>query len=135
MSEFHYRASDQRVADISDVLKDMVNGYLEAAMFTDSGDDMGISADDVFAHSAVAVAYSDCAAFLQVSFGLLVDGEAANKLSYTEIGHNFWYTRNHHGTGFWDRGLGDAGEKLTNISHAMGPACLYLGDDGRVYFG
>lgn len=50
-----------------------------------------------------------------------------------QSGHDFWLTRNHHGAGFWDRGLGKVGERLTKSSHVYGSANLYIGDDGRVY--
>lgn len=35
-------------------------------------------------------------------------------------GHDFWLTRVGHGAGFWDRGLGDLGERLTDASKAYG---------------
>ena len=34
-------------------------------------------------------------------------------LDYSQIGHDFILTRNGHGAGFWDRGLGERGERLT----------------------
>lgn len=52
-----------------------------------------------------------------------------------EAGRDFWYTRNHHGCGFWD---GDWPEPyattLTNAAHSFGEVGPYLGDDGKVYF-
>jgi hypothetical protein len=48
-------------------------------------------------------------------------------------GHDFWLTRNGHGAGFWDRGLGETGEKLTAAAHAFGECNLYVGDDGKLY--
>ena len=39
-----------------------------------------------------------------------------------QIGHDFWLTRAGHGAGFWDRGLGEAGDRLTD-------ACRPYGDD------
>ena len=50
-----------------------------------------------------------------------------------QLGHDFWLTRNHHGAGFWDRGLGDIGDRLTEAAHVYGSVDLYIGDDGRVY--
>jgi hypothetical protein len=54
---------------------------------------------------------------------------------YTEeqAAYDLWLTRNGHGAGFWDRGLGEAGEVLTKLAHEMGACDLYLGDDGLVY--
>jgi hypothetical protein len=37
-----------------------------------------------------------------------------------QIGHDFWLTRNRHGAGFWDRGLGERGQYLTDASHPYG---------------
>lgn len=49
-------------------------------------------------------------------------------------GHDFWLTRNGHGTGFW---AGDwnqpLGEVLTTLSHEFKETSLYLGDDGLLY--
>lgn len=49
-----------------------------------------------------------------------------------QIGHDFWLTRNHHGAGFWDRGLGDIGEELTKACHVYGDVYLYVSDNGKV---
>lgn len=54
-------------------------------------------------------------------------------LDYAQIGHDFWLTRNGHGSGFWDRGIGAVGDRLTAAAKAWGSADLYLGDDGLVY--
>lgn len=48
-------------------------------------------------------------------------------------GHDFWLTRNGHGVGFWDRDLGDVGERLTDASEAWGTFDLYVGDDGQIW--
>lgn len=48
-------------------------------------------------------------------------------------GHDFWLTRNHHGAGFWDRGLGEVGNMLTTAAHKWPEVDLYVGDDGLVY--
>lgn len=36
------------------------------------------------------------------------------------VGIDFHLTRNHHGAGFWDRGTGAAGERLTANAHPYG---------------
>ena len=48
-------------------------------------------------------------------------------------GHDFWLTRNGHGAGFWDRGLGEVGDRLSNACKAFGSYDLYIGDDGKIY--
>lgn len=46
--------------------------------------------------------------------GNLLDG-----ISEEQIGHDLWLTRNGHGAGFWDRGYGVTGEKLTTLAQEM----------------
>jgi hypothetical protein len=50
----------------------------------------------------------------------------AFELSEAQIGHDFILTRNYHGVGFWDRGLGDAGERLTDVAHSFGEVHAYI---------
>lgn len=50
-------------------------------------------------------------------------------------GHDFLLTRNRHGAGYWDRGLGEIGRKLTEAAHTFGSCDLYVGDDGEIYVG
>ena len=72
---------------------------------------------------------SDCLGFLSEASTLL----AKTSLTFDLAGHDFLLTRNGHGAGFWDRGLGDIGDKLTDMAHNYGTVGLYLGDDGQVY--
>jgi hypothetical protein len=60
---------------------------------------------------------------------LIDDGKA----SAGEVGYNFILTRNHEGAGFWDRGWGEIGARLTEASHPYGSMGAYVGDDGKVY--
>ncbi len=57
----------------------------------------------------------------------------ASGLSSEQAGHDFWLTRNGHGAGFWDRGLGALGERLSKESKPYGSCDLYVGDDGQIY--
>jgi len=47
-------------------------------------------------------------------------------------GHDFWLTRNHHGAGFWDRELGDVGDRLTEACRAYRELDLYVTDDRKI---
>ena len=59
--------------------------------------------------------------------------------SEEQNGHDFWLTRNHHGSGYWDREqmaeakFSEVGERLTEAAEAYGECNLYRGDDGRIY--
>ena len=46
-----------------------------------------------------------------------------------QFAHDFWLTRNGHGAGFWDRGLGDVGDKLTEMAETHGSCDLYLSEE------
>lgn len=48
-------------------------------------------------------------------------------------GHDFWLTRNGHGAGFWDRGLGEVGDRLSEAAKVYGGEDWYIGDDGKIY--
>tara|TARA_Y100000310_G_C20550418_1_gene747771 strand:+ start:553 stop:924 length:372 start_codon:yes stop_codon:yes gene_type:complete len=71
----------------------------------------------------------DCFAFLVANKELLNQSE----LTAEQIGHDFWLTRNGHGTGFWDRGLGDVGDKLARSCKVVAECDVYIGDDGKLH--
>lgn len=52
-----------------------------------------------------------------------------------KAGTHLWYTRQGHGTGFWEEGEwpGLAGEILLERAEALQEVSLYLGEDGLVY--
>ncbi|AEK10196.1 hypothetical protein FDI14_gp119 [Mycobacterium phage SirDuracell] len=49
-------------------------------------------------------------------------GGLDNAARSAQFGHDFYLTRESHGAGFWDRGLGEPGEYLTGIAKSYGPA-------------
>lgn len=64
---------------------------------------------------------------LEQFFELCEDTLIASKLSPEQIGYDFILTRNGHGTGFWDRGLGEIGDTLTKWSQTFGSVeSLYI---------
>jgi hypothetical protein len=76
---------------------------------------------------------SDCEDFLTAHAPLLAQAMTESGYDIEQAGHDFWLTRNHHGAGFWDRGLGKVGDELTEAAHAYGEVDLYLGEDGMVH--
>lgn len=48
----------------------------------------------------------------------------------SQVAHDFHLTRNGHGAGFWDRGAGDVGERLTEAAKVYGTAELMGHPDG-----
>lgn len=107
-------------------------GYLEAALWS-SNDDDGVPLDenygiDDFSPVALAEAIRDTEAFRRKAGSLLDD------IDPSQAGHDFWLTRNGHGAGFWDRGLGDVGEKLSDVSGEFGEQYPVVGEDGHVHW-
>lgn len=49
-------------------------------------------------------------------------------------GHDFWLTRNSHGTGFWDRGNEPFWKALSAIAERQGSCDVYVGDAGHLHF-
>lgn len=48
--------------------------------------------------------------------------------------HDFIFTRNRHGAGFWDGDWQQPwGDQLSKLSHQFGEVECYVGDDGLVY--
>ncbi len=120
--------------------------YIEAALWssTDNSDEQGgdpldqnYGIEDI-ADDTLAAIEKECAEFQATHGALLEKAYGLYKTSgewsaYAQAGHDFWLTRNHHGAGFWDRGIGKVGELLTEASHAAGERDIYVGDDGRLY--
>lgn len=81
----------------------------------------------------------DCASFvrdnwadlaaLPRSYGHADDGRPDPDAVASSAGHDFALTRNHHGAGFWDRGLGDLGDRLTKAAHAYGESSAWVHAD------
>lgn len=117
------------------IITAVYNAYLEAIAFTDTGHSDGECESGIeFSDECKLESMRDCADFLArcESAGLLAQYTQENQ-TWDSFGIDFWLTRNHHGAGFWDRGMGDLGEKLTSIAHTMGERSLYEGDDGKGY--
>lgn len=57
-------------------------------------------------------------------------------LDAAQTGHDFILTANHHGAGFWDRGLGERGKRLTEACRPYGEydAEFALDEDGDVVY-
>lgn len=119
--------------------KSFLHGYLVCALWSsveDEGNPLGdnYSIDDL-APEAAAQAEEECKDFLLHNTADILDA-IDTKLGYTwsSAGHDFWLTRCGHGAGFWDRGLGDIGQRLSDAAHIHGNRDIYVGDDGKLYF-
>ena len=90
--------------------------------------DQNYDSDDIAPKTKVQMT-ADCEAFMDAN------AEALKDYPVTEAGHDFWLTRNHHGSGFWeyDHGTEEQCDKLTEDAHAYGEFDLYIGDDDLIW--
>lgn len=122
-------------------LDEFVMAYLECALFaeTDNADDSGgepldrnFGIED-FSDEARVEAMDECKDFMELVRENVRDVPEDYEVS--QAGHDFWLTRNGHGAGYWDRGLGDVGDALTKWAKSMGTRNVIVGDDGKLFFG
>lgn len=118
-----------------------LESYLECALWssTDEQEDGngGPPLDDTygpedFDPEARASAETDCRNFMASNWTVLVRLAEEADYSAEQAGHDFWLTRNRHGAGFWDRGLGDDGKTLTDAAHVYGSVDL-CAHEGKVH--
>lgn len=125
--------------DSPDYLETFTNAYIECALWS-SIDDNGEPFDDNYDIDDLGPDERDrireeCKAFIAANIGDLEDAGSFPVYNRDDsgppgcAGHDFWLTRNHHGAGFWDRGLGDIGERLTEMAHAYGECNPYVIDN------
>ena len=114
-------------------LNDFLTHYISCALWSSSDDsgkgeylDSNYSREDISPATESEIK-EDCKNFIDRANDLLKD------IDVEQAGHDFWLTRNGHGAGFWDRGLGEIGDKLTEICKEFGECNLYIGDDGKIY--
>ena len=116
---------------------DFTQGYIEAMFFCECHPDNpeldGKGVVDLSPEAWDAI-LSDCAAFQRDNAPLLLRACNSIGYGYTEAGRDFWFTRNHHGVGFWDREIGGYGDELTESCQKQHKEVnLTLGDNGQLY--
>jgi hypothetical protein len=112
------------------------DAYIEAALWS-STDEEGRPLDDNYGpddidQESVDKAILEVNAFIRDAKTDLVDAMDSG-VSEARLGHDFWLTREGHGTGFWDEGLGELGDRLSEATEPYGSGNIYV-HDGKVYF-
>jgi hypothetical protein len=113
-------------------LIEFFDAYLQTALWASTDNRRALAAEygvDDFAESARETLLADATAFARDNAADLAN------LNPARCGHDFWLNRCRHGAGFWDRGLGEVGDRLSAASRVFGDPSLYIGDDGMIYVG
>lgn len=114
----------------------MLDGYITAALWTSTYQPDGEDTDDVPMDDDFGP--DDLTPDARTSMSEDVAGFARDNaadlagIDPGQAGHDFWLTRNGHGAGFWGRGLGAVGDRLTDASRPYGESALFV-EDGQVY--
>ena len=112
---------------------DFMRGYIEALYFTDTGEPEQPPHDAQLSTDALLEIAENCADFQRLARLRLEHAYATHNYDAAQAGRDFWLTRNRHGAGFWDRGLGAVGDDLTRDAHGFSERNAYIGDDGLIY--
>lgn len=133
--------TDERLS-IRAHVDDALRSYLETALWscTDESDESGGKPLDEsyevedFADEAINQADRELEGFFDLAEPVLRKVRKRFGADDESIAHDFWLTRNGHGAGFWDRGWGELGERLTAHAKTFGTCHAYVGDDGKLHF-
>jgi hypothetical protein len=116
-------------------IDDMVTGYLDAQLWAqqdmdrddDSLLDAHYSRDDIAPEYVESVREEFVALVTEHPLAVRMYGaqrqyHSSDGSVWEHFGHDYYLTREHHGVGFWGRGLGELGDYLTDIAYYAGSA-------------
>jgi len=122
---------------------DFEAGYTLALLWATSGTDAeGAECEDLqgfeLSASAQATIHADCSLFFWANLDDLRAHNAARGAcpdggAWQYAGHDFALNRMGAGVGFWDRGTGEPGDRLSAAATAAGNCEAYIGDDGQIW--
>jgi len=104
-------------------MDDFTKAYIVCLLWSNELDEY--TADDIEKESLEGI-IEDCKQFQEDN------AEHLSELDLTQCGHDFCLTRNHHGAGFWDRGLGELGQTLTRAAEEYNEFTAFF-ENGKVY--
>jgi hypothetical protein len=125
-----------------DQLSQFTRGYVSAMFWANTmlangeNDDANVGDWDRLDHWAWLEVITDCTNFVTTNYADLLAYAKHRSFDPTEgtvwdyAGHDFALTRNGHGAGFWDRGLGELGDRLSDAARVYGSQNFVIGEDG-----
>lgn len=151
MPEYHMPTGSGETVPTFDDLPPIVQGYIHAMFFTDHcqgdwddhenrcGDIHPDATYDDIAPETLRQIIRDCVSFWAINredIAEACDNGRINGYDLEAVGRDFWYSRNGHGCGFFDRDLGDVGDTLQEACGwrtDFAEVYPYTGDNGLIY--
>ena len=114
---------------------EVLRAYVQCALWSSTDDnddtlDSNYSEDDL-ALETIFKMTEDVQKFVSANSHLFKTWKGKTSIE-EQTGHDFWFTRNRHGVGFWEREWGEEGKELTESAHTFGEAYLYE-HEGKIY--
>mgnify|MGYP006097430815 CR=1 FL=1 len=124
-----------RIDNLNNATLEVTHHYLVCALWAEV-DDSGEPLDSLYDLLDISLkteqqALADCRRMV----AYILDSKISLPASYTlaQLGHDLWLTRNGHGAGIWDRGLGVIGDELSDyILDNFAQVDLFITDDMQV---
>lgn len=112
----------------------LLKGYLDAALWS-STDDNDDPLDSNYRISDIAPESINKSKTDAVNFLMKARKFLPADVDMEQVGHDFWLTRNGHGSGFFDADYLEDNVKKTldKIAGTFKPVHMYVGDDSNVY--
>lgn len=113
-------------------LNAFIAGYIEALFFADTatnsdGETVENLAGLELSIPAMEECRQECVQFLDLAGSKVMLAIAgSDDYDHAQAGRDFWFSRQGHGAGFWDRGLGMVGDDLHNVAEHFGEKHLYI---------
>ena len=129
-----HRRSEKKMSPTEEsIFNDFVRGYVDAALWSSNEN---YSRGDI-TRACMAKMRADCRKFFRANradlrlYAASIRYDRNKGTPYDYAGHDFWLTRNGHGSGFWDRdGVGDSdaglGDRLSEAARDFGECSLYV---------
>lgn len=149
MTAFILELGDSESHHAFDALPDMARGYIEAAFFTGvqcltldpdgetdcadgetyrQGELDGVGFGNLDVESRAAMVADSLRFWISNATDIaaaVAHGGASGDYDLEQAGRDLWFTRNGHGVGYWDRGLGEIGDRLSGAARAYGETDLW----------
>jgi hypothetical protein len=135
-----YLDDDGKLKDLSQTdINEILNGYIECSLWTEE-EDLKHKSDKSFATFTLEDIDNDSKieAYLEIKKFIKDAGDAAIEEAIEEnglhqLGVDIWFTRNGHGSGFFNYNYENE-DALIKAGKELGSKDLYVGDDDKLYY-